>query len=260
MQARPGQAVLSPLPPVIRPGALAIRLRRNHRLVMDKLFSPTLALHIFCGFALVVVGLLPILTRKGSRLHRLSGRTFVILMSVLLAAAWTMTIVHFNAYFAALSATATLTLFSGVRVLRRKRPDLDPRQRATALDWIVTLTVLAIGGWVLFLVVTGQTGRNGAVAMALVYGAFTLGGWDLWRFARPMDWPFSPDLWTYEHLLKMLGAYGAVLSAFSGNFLTFLPTPWSQLWPTLVFQPIALIWIAGLILRRRRRDQALVSA
>lgn len=223
---------------------------------MEKLFSPVLALHVACGFALVAAGLPPILTREGSRAHRWSGRTFVALMSVLLAAAWIMTALRFSAYFAALSATATLTVFSGTRVLRRKRPDLDPRQRATPLDWGVTLAVIAVGAWVLFLVATGQTGRNGAVSMALVYGAFTLGGWDLWRFARPTDWPFSPDLWTYEHLVKMLSAYGAVMSAFSGNFLTFLPTPWSQLWPTLLFQPMAVIWIVVLATRRRRLSPA----
>ena len=224
---------------------------------MDKLFSPTLALHIGCGFALVAVGLVPILTRKGSRLHRWSGRAFALLMSVLLAAAWIMTALHFSAYFAALSATATITVFSGTRVLRRKRPDLDPEQRAKVLDWIATLAVVAIGAWVLVLASSGQVGRNGPVAMALVYAAFTYGGWDLWRFARPTAWPFSPDLWTYEHLVKMLSAYGAVLSAFSGNFLTFLPTPWSQLWPTLLFQPMAAIWIAVLVTRRRRRTLAL---
>lgn len=251
--------MLSPQRATVRPSTLAETLAATTLPAMDKLFSPTLALHIGCGFALVAVGLIPILTRKGSRAHRWAGRTFVGLMSVLLAAAWVMTVLHFNAYFAALSATATLTVFSGARVLRRARPDIDPDQRAKALDWAVTLAVVAVGAWVLFLVATGQTGRNGAVAMALVYGAFTLGGWDLWRFVRPAAWPFSPDLWTYEHLLKMLGAYGAVLSAFSGNFLTFLPTPWSQLWPTLVFQPMAVIWIAVLV-RRRRRRQALALA
>jgi uncharacterized membrane protein len=220
---------------------------------MDKLFSPTLALHIGCGFALVAVGLLPILTRKGSRPHRLAGRTFVILMSVLLAAAWVMTALHFNAYFAALSATATITVFSGTRVLGRKRPDLDPRQRATALDWIATVAVVAIGAWVLVLIVQGRTGDTTTVSAALVYAAFLYGGWDIWRFLKPTAWPFSPNLWTYEHLVKMLSAYGAVLSAFSGNFLTFLPTPWSQLWPTLLFQPMAVIWIAVLVLRQKRR-------
>ena len=219
---------------------------------MTWLFSPTLALHIAAGFLAVAAGLLPILSRKGSRLHRWSGRVFVTLMTVLLVAAWVMTALHFNAYFAALSATATITVFSGVRVLGRKRPDLDPAQRAGPLDWLVTLAVVGVGLWVLVLLVLGRAGGNVAVSAALVYAAFTYGGWDLWRFWRPTAWPFSPDLWTYEHLVKMLSAYGAVLSAFSGNFLTFLPTPWSQLWPTLLFQPMAIAWIVVLVSKRRR--------
>jgi hypothetical protein len=163
-----------------------------------------------------------------------------------------MTALRFSAYFAALSATATLTVFSGVRVLGRKRPDLDPSQRARPLDWLVTLAVLAVGAWVLVLLVLGRTDGKVAVSAALVYGAFLYGGWDLWRFWRPTAWPFSPGLWTYEHLVKMLSAYGAVLSAFSGNYLTVLPTPWSQLWPTLLFQPMAVIWIVVLARRDRR--------
>lgn len=220
---------------------------------MDSLFAPTLALHIACGLAAVAAGIGPILTRKGSRLHRLSGRLFVGLMSVMLAAAWVMTVLHFNAYFAALSATASIGLFSGFRVLGRKRPDLDPAQRARLLDWAAALAVVAIGAWVVVLLLTGASKSPRMPTLALTYAAFAFGGWDLWRFARPAGWPFSPDLWTYEHLAKMLCAYGAVVSAFSGNFLTFLPTPWSQLWPTLLFQPLAMGWIAVLIVRRRRR-------
>ena len=51
----------------------------------------------------------------------------------------------------------------------------------------------------------------------------------------------------------MLGAYSAVLSAFSGNFLRFVPAPWSALWPTLLFQTLTLIWIAILVVQKRRR-------
>ena len=219
---------------------------------MTSLFAPTLILHITCGLAACVVGLAPIFTRKGSQAHRLAGRAFVALMGTLLACAWLMTALKFSAYFLALSATATMTLFSGVRVLGRKRPDLRRSDRARPLDWIVTLGVVGVGVWVLVLVLTGRTGHLAAVSSALAYGALAYGGWDLWRFARPTDWPFSPNLWNYEHLTKMLGAYGAVLAAFSGNFLTFLPAPWSQLWPSILFQTVTLIWIAVLIVRRRR--------
>lgn len=219
---------------------------------MEPLFIPTLILHITCGLAASLAGIVPIFTRKGSRLHRLSGRLFAGLMATLLACAWLMTALHFSSYFLALSATATMTLFSGVRVLQRKRPDLRREDRAKPLDWTVTLTVVGIGLWVLFLVISGQTGDLAAVSSALAYGALMYGGWDLWRFARPTDWPFSPNLWNYEHLAKMLGAYGAVLAAFSGNFLTFLPAPWSQLWPSILFQTVTVLWIAFLIVRRRR--------
>lgn len=217
---------------------------------MTDLFAPTLALHIGAGLLAAAVGVLPILTRKGSRLHRLSGRVFATLMAVLLACAWLMTAIHFNAYFAALTTTATLALFSGLRVLGRKRPDLYKADRAKPLDWIMTLLTVGVGVWILVLILTGRTEAR-PVLFALIAGAALNGGWDLWRFAAPTAWPFSPRLWTYEHLFKMLGAYGAVLAAFSGNFLTFIPAPWSQLWPTVFFQTLSIGWIVWLAARRR---------
>lgn len=215
------------------------------------LFQPFLILHISTGLIAVVVGFVPLLTRKGSRAHRLWGRVFVGLMATLLACAWVMTALHFNTYFLALSATASLTLFSGVRVLRRKRPDLRAEDRAGPVDWAAALGAVAIGIWVLALILIGRSDGPPAVSAALAFGAIQLSLWDVWRFARPRDWPFSADLWRYEHLVKMLGAHSAVLSAFSGNFLTALPQPWSQLWPTVLFHSLSVIWVASLIVRRR---------
>jgi uncharacterized membrane protein len=220
------------------------------------LFQALLAVHIATGLGAVAVGIAPILTHKGSRAHRLAGRAFAGLMAVLLACAWAMTAIKTNTYLLALSASATLTLFSGLRVLGRKRPDLRRSDRATALDWAVTLALASVGLIILALVLSGRSSGPPAISLALVYAAFSMGGWDAWRFARPTDWPFSPELWRYEHLWKMLGAYSAVLSAFAGNFLTAVPPPWSALWPTLLFQSLTVIWIAALIARRRRRPAA----
>ena len=111
---------------------------------------------------------------------------------------------------------------------------------------------MGVGSLIVWLALTGRSDAPPAIVIALAYGSFSLGVWDLWRFARPLDWPFSPDLWTYEHLWKMVGAYSAVLSAFSGNFLTFLPPPWSALWPTVLFQSLSVIWIGVLLVRKRR--------
>ncbi|MDQ1153200.1 hypothetical protein [Brevundimonas sp. SORGH_AS_0993] len=217
------------------------------------LFSSFLIVHVSTGLCAVLVGVMPIVTRKGGRAHRFWGRLFVGLMAVLLICAWAMTALRFNTYFLALSATATLSLFSGVRVLGRKRPDLNAEDRARPLDWAATLGVIGVGLWVLVLLASGRSDGPATVSAALAASALTMGVWDLWRFAAPTSWPFSPNLWTYEHLTKMLGAYSAVLSAFSGNFLTAMPAPWSQLWPTVLLQCLIVVWIATLLVRKRLR-------
>ena len=118
----------------------------SHGVIRDPVCR-ILIVHISAGFCAVGVGLMPILTRKGSTLHRLSGRVFAVLMTLLLMCAWAMTVLRPDAYFLALSATASLTLFSGLRVLGRKRPDLRTADRARPLDWLATLGAMSIGSW-----------------------------------------------------------------------------------------------------------------
>lgn len=220
---------------------------------LPALFTSLLIVHVGAGLLAVAIGLMPVLTRKGSRLHRSSGRAFAGLMTLLLIAAWAMTALRPDAYFLGLSAAASLTLFSGLRVLGRKRPDLQASHRARPLDWLATIAAACVGLLILSLAVTGHSDAPPQILIALAYGSLSIAGWDIWRFLRPIDWPFSPDLWTFEHLWKMLGAYSAVLSAFSGNFLTAIPMPWSALWPTVLFQSLSIAWIAALLIRKHRR-------
>lgn len=220
------------------------------------LFPYVLALHIAAGCVVVPIGLVPMLTRKGSRAHRITGRIFSVAMTLVLAAAWVMTALKPNPYLLGLSAAATLTLFSGLRVLKRKRPDIRRQDRARPLDGIVTLAIIVAGLTPISLSLSGASATPPAIAAALAYGVLSVGLWDIWRFTRPADWPFSPDLWMYEHLWKMIGAYSAALSAFTGNFLTFIPAPWSALWPTILFQTVIVAWIVRLLWRRRRSSPA----
>jgi hypothetical protein len=162
--------------------------------------------------------------------------------------------VHFRPYLLALTTAATLALFSGVRVLRRRRPDVDPRQRATALDWAVTLTALAIGGWLLHRSLTGDVAGPIAVVRVTAYSVLAYAIYDVYRFARPHGFPFSPHLWLYEHLVKLIGAYFGAVAAFSGAVLTQIPDPWRQLGPTIVGQTLMIVLLVHYVRRVRRRD------
>lgn len=185
---------------------------------MSPVFAATLAIHVVAGTAALAIGLAPLMSakRRGGT-HVRYGRLFARAMMVVLATAAVLTTLALSPYFAALTVTASVTVFSGLRVLRRKRPDLDPAQRATGLDWWVTSAGLAAGLALLAAAAAGGVPGNPTVVYSLAAGALAYTAYDLWRFARPAGWPFFPDLWFYEHLVKMLGAYSAVAAAFSGS-------------------------------------------
>lgn len=205
-----------------------------------------LAAHVVAGTLAVIGGLVALVLPKlsrGGRAHRRAGRAFLRCMLVVLGSATGLTLMSLDPYFAGLTASAALGTFSGYRVLRRKRPDLDPRQRATALDWAVTVLLLGVAAGLLALVQLGSVTRNLPVVYALGYGTATYALYDLWRFARPTAFPFGPNLWLYEHLVKMLGAYSGAVAAFSGSVLVFLDPPWRQLWATAAGQTLCVILV-----------------
>ncbi len=227
---------------------------------MDTLFSAALAAHIASGSAALLLGLPPLIAAKGGRRHRRSGRWYIGAMQVVLASAAVMAVLALKPYFAALTVGAAVSTFSGVRVLRRKRPDIDPGQRATPVDW----TFLAGAASLLLLLLgnafAGAAVQNATVFYALIGGAGAYLLWDLWRFLFPAAWPFFPNLWFYEHLVKMLASYSAVVAAFSGSVLYFLPVPepWKQLWSTILFHILMIGFVLRYALagRRARRGAA----
>lgn len=217
-----------------------------------------LVVHIMAGTFAVIAGLLALVVpkpvvREGPT-HRRRGRWFTRAMLVVIGTALVMTVLRFNPYFAGLTASAALTTFSGVRVLRRKRPDLDPAQRATALDWSVTLACALVSAALAFMVMTGRVTRNVPVVQALAFGTLVYAAYDLWRFARPASFPCTPNLWLYEHIVKMLGSYFGAVAAFSGSVLVLFPPPWRQLWATSTGQLLAIALVVRwyLIMKRQR--------
>jgi len=227
---------------------------------MTTLAHVLLALHIAAGTLAVIGGLValcvPKLSPRTRDVHRRAGRAYLRCMQTVIGTATGLTLLTFDAYFAGLTAAAAIGTFSGVRVLRRKRPDLDPRQRATALDWGVTLLLLAVAVWLLTLARVGRVTHNLPVVYASGYGVTGYALFDLWRFWRPTAFPFGPNLWLYEHLVKMIGAYSGAVAAFSGSVLLFLDPPWRQLWATAVGQTLCVVLV--LYYRRVRSNGRVV--
>ena len=78
-----------------------------------------------------------------------------------------------------------------------------------------------------------------------------LATYDLSRFLFPRDW--FESLWLYEHLVKMIGAHGAIVAAFSGTVLSFLQ-PFSQIAPSVIWSTLQVVFVVTTIRRRRRNE------
>jgi hypothetical protein len=169
-------------------------------------------------------------------------------MLVVIISAAVLALADWSVYFAALTLGAAAPAFSGVRVLRRKRPERDAAQRATRFDWLVSATIVAAASVLLVLTWTQPATRNRGLVFALAGAAVAHMLYDLWRFARPTRWPSGPNVWLFEHIVRMLAAYFAAVAAFSGSVLVLFDPPWRQLWAVILGQ-----WLTVAFLVRYRR-------
>lgn len=219
-----------------------------------------LGLHIVAGTIAIVAGLVALVVVKGERRHRAAGRIFSLCMLCVLASATILTVLERNLYLAALTVGAGAPAFSGWRVLRRRRPDLDPAQRATLLDWTVSIALL-VGGLVLLgVALRDPATTNRGLVFALAGSATAHMTYDLWRFACPTRWPRGPNVWLFEHIVRMISTYSAALAAFSGSVLVLFDPPWRQLWAVILGQWLIFVMLwryrHGIRPRRARASEA----
>lgn len=199
--------------------------------------------HVGAGALALMVGVLPLFSAKGGRLHRASGRAFVAIGAVVLGTA-----LIGNVFYDPPAPLIAATMAAGYQYLSSLRA-LNLRDRGPGLI-DAALALAGVAGSVALLVYMG----SGTKSWTPVIGYSTLGYtsavalydlsrylWrDIWRkHARPLD-----------HGLKMTGAYFAMMSAGVGNVLRDFQ-PWSQVGPS-VLGVAAMIALAGAYLMRRR--------
>jgi len=211
---------------------------------MTRVSDALLALHIGLGSIALVVGAVALLSAKGEARHLRAGRAFIRLMVLILASAAILLAIHrFNGFLAGLTVFVSYLTFSGYRVLLRKRPDRSFSDMPRRADWAAALLAVVVGVGLLFAAYRRLLPGSTAVVYSTAIGTIVYATYDLWRFARPLAWPFSPHLWVYEHIVKIMGAYIGVVAAFAGSVLLLFQPPWRQLWPSLVGTPAMILII-----------------
>lgn len=208
--------------------------------------------HVMTGALALLIGLIPLLSRKGGPLHRWSGRAtaglgLVVLSSALLA----LILFQPPAPLVAATLTAGYQYMSGLRCLSltRRGPRLPD----------ALLAMLGVG---MALLVAFQMGRGTASwTPAIGYSAIS---YLLAITAYDLSRPFWVGVWyrrvrPLDHGVKMIGFYFAMLSAGSGNLLAEWQ-PLSQVLPSAVGMATIVGFIIWYSLRPMRSGRANLMA
>jgi uncharacterized membrane protein len=205
-------------------------------MTMNSLFRALLAVHICAGTIALLVAPGAMVTVKGGLWHRRWGKAYVWAMLVIAVTGAVMSFLRPNLFLLMVAVFSFYLVFSGYRVLHRKKPG----QRGTFADKAVTFSMLLAG--IAFLGYGAQrllTSSFGVVPILFGAIALSLSGRELVKLRHP---PTEPRWWWFSHMRNMLAAYLATVTAFSVVNLTFLPDTVRWIWPTVLGSAGIIIW------------------
>ncbi len=195
----------------------------------------TLGLHVLAGVLALFAGAGAFLTSKGGTRHRRLGRTYVYAMAFVVTSALALFALDptpTRQFLALVAVFSFYFVFSGYRVLSRKRPTDGPE----SVDWAAVGLLTAAGAGLVLMGGARLLDGSSFGTVMLVFGAigtgFGLSDARAYRVGDP-----EPRAWFFQHLSRMSAGYIATVTAFSTVNFLFLPPIARWLWPTLVGSP-----------------------
>ena len=197
--------------------------------IMDLLQTSLLALHVAGGSLALVAGLVPMLSKKGSRLHVLGGRIYLWCMAAVVASALPLAVMKANVFLATIGVFSGYMVFTGYRSARRRSavPSAPIDQLMMWVTMAVSALMIATAIWYLF----GPDGKTQTGIVLLVFGSFChLLTWEDLR-ARNQA---TTRPWLPYHLSRFGGGYISTFTAFAVVNLSMLPALLVWLGPSLL--------------------------
>jgi uncharacterized membrane protein len=201
-------------------------------------------IHIVAGSLTLLCGLIAMTSKKGQKVHRLSGKIFFIAMTVT-------TILGLNAgifrpnyqIFIPIAIISFYQAASGYRILFIKT--LNKGQKPKIVDWALTSGMLLTS---FVFVVLGITNLSTDIFYSIVLFSFsTIGfyccGVDLYNYIKK---PTNKYYWLFIHIFRMSHGFIAALTAFLVNnskLFPFLPQVLLLIIPIAIGQPIISLTI-----------------
>jgi hypothetical protein len=216
--------------------------------VLDLLHDGTLVVHVAAGVVALLAGAGALLTAKGGPRHIRAGKTYVLAMAVVVGTAFPLAVVDDDAFLFAIAVFSGYLVFTGYRVLSRKRP--TPGE-AAPVDWAAHLVMVAFGVAMVALGANDVLAGDGLGWALASFGAIglVLALREIRSIVVPAE---DPRAWFFKHIVFIGGGYIATVTAAVTVNLTMLPPLVRWLGPTAVGTPLLLLTT---VRYRRRFDR-----
>jgi hypothetical protein len=192
---------------------------------MEILHKSNIFIHVISGSIALILGFIAIILNKGKRLHKQVGKVFLMLLSIVIITGLLGVFVFGrNSFLLVITVLSGYFGFSGYRVLQTKSN--EPK----LLDIIVAILSISTVFYFLYYFKTIGMIWAPVVIYSTVGALLALVSYDFLKYLIPRA--KYKRLWLYEHIYKMIGAFIALLSAFSGTVLSDYK-PYSQILPSV---------------------------
>ena len=192
-------------------------------------------IHITAGSLALLTGTIILLTIKGTPFHKRSGRFFLLMLSVVILTGLIGVFVFGrNTFLLIITVLSGYLGYSGYRAVKTRS------NKPVAMDICMAILCLALVGYFLYYFNSIGMIWSPVIIYSTVGYLIFIVGYDLLRGFIPAS--AYRNLWLYEHILKMVSAFTALLSAFLG---TVLPQyhPYSQFVPSVFGTLLAIGFI-----------------
>lgn len=199
---------------------------------MEAIYTFVRSLHIATGILAFFVAPVALVAKKGGTIHIIWGKIFFWSMMVVALTAVPMTIYHPNLFLFLIAVFSVHLSLVGYRAAAvRKAPNQNTSKR---IDSLINFASLGVYGllicWGIYTIFSADDSSFGYIS--IIFGIIGL------QFSisqlRALNKPADKMDWWFKHMQGMIGAYIAVVSAFSAVNLFFLPPVIRWLWPTLI--------------------------
>src|ERR1044072_1329958 len=208
---------------------------------MELIHHINIIIHVVSGSIALRTGLTALSVCKGGKLHIRFGWYFTrMIILVILTGLVGIFVFRRNNFLLVITLLSAYNCFSGIRALRLKG------RRPEAIDYLAPVIVTGSALYYLYYIQSAGLYWSPVIIYSTLGALFLVCTYDLLKWAMPGSLLQSAVL--YEHVYKMISAFSAITSAFSGTVLSQYK-PYSQFLPSA----IGMICIIVIFIRIRNK-------